>query len=57
MLVTLLLIFLIAILLIGLVGGGLLVLVKLGVITSYAFKEEPEDSGVYGIDQSQEAGD
>lgn len=40
-----------------LVGVGGLVLIKLGVITSYAVREEPTDRSSYGLDQSHEAGE
>jgi len=43
--------------LLALMGVGLLVLVKLGVIARYALKEEPPEGGVYGLDQSRESGD
>ena len=43
--------------LLALFGVGILVLVKLGVIASYALKEEPPEGGVYGLDQSRESGD
>ena len=36
------------------VGGILLLLLKLGVITQYALKKEPEDQGIYHLDQSAE---
>ena len=36
-------------------GAGALVLLKLGVFAKYAVKDEPEDHGEYGLDQSQEA--
>jgi hypothetical protein len=36
-------------------GGGVLTLVKLGVLTRYALKEEVPDQGEYGLDQSQES--
>lgn len=36
---------------------GALVLVKLGVITRYALKEELPDQGDYELDQSHEAGE
>ena len=36
-------------------GAGVLVLIKLGVIAQYAFKQEPPDNGIYELDQSQEA--
>lgn len=39
------------------VALGLLVLVKLGVITHYALKQEPADEGSYELDQSREAGE
>ena len=44
-------------LLIMTVALGLVVLVKLGVITHYVLKEEPTDEGSYELDQSQEAGE
>ncbi len=34
-----------------------IVLVKLGVIANYAFREEPPDEGVYDLDQSREVGE
>jgi hypothetical protein len=40
-----------------LVGVGGFILIKLGVITSYALREEPPDQSSYGLDQSHEAGD
>jgi hypothetical protein len=46
-----------AILLVALIGLGLLVLVKLGVIAQYAHKQEPIDTGDYELDQSHEAPD
>jgi hypothetical protein len=46
-----------AILLVALIGLGLLVLVKLGVIAQYAHKQEPIDTGDYELDQSHEARD
>ena len=33
---------------------GALVLLKLGVIAHYAFKDEPAEEGDYGLDQSHE---
>jgi hypothetical protein len=35
-------------------GVGIVVLIKMGVIAKYAFKEEPRDQGDYEIDQSHE---
>lgn len=43
--------------LLALMGVGILVLVKLGVIARYALKEEPPEGGVYSLDQSRESGD
>ena len=43
--------------LLALMGVGILVLVKLGVIARYALKEEPPERGVYSLDQSRESGD
>ena len=43
--------------LLALIGVGILVLVKLGVIARYALKEEPPEGGVYSLDQSRESGD
>jgi len=43
--------------LLALMGVGILVLVKLGVITGYALKDEPPEGGVYSLDQSREAND
>jgi len=43
--------------LLALIGVGILVLVKLGVIARYALKEEPPERGVYSLDQSRESGD
>jgi hypothetical protein len=37
-------------------GGGVVVLLKLGVLTQYLFKEEEPDQGDYDLDQSHEAG-
>ena len=54
---SLLVVILAAFVLFAVAGFGVLVLVKLGVITKYAFKEQPPDSGDYELDQSQEAGD
>lgn len=42
--------------LLGALGVGALVLVKLGVFARYALKEEPPDLGDYDLDQSREAG-
>jgi hypothetical protein len=36
-------------------GVGAVVLLKLGVIAQYAFKEEPPNDGSYSLDQSHEA--
>lgn len=46
-----------AVVLVAVLGAGALVLIKLGVIAQYAVKDEPPDEGVYGLDQSHEAGD
>jgi TRAP-type C4-dicarboxylate transport system permease small subunit len=46
-----------AIILVVILGIGALVLVKLGVITRYAFKEELPERGDYELDQSHEAGE
>ena len=46
-----------AIVLTAVLGVGLLVLIKLGVIANYALKQEPPDEGEYSLDQSQEAGE
>ncbi len=54
---SLLLVILAALALLAVAGIGVLVLIKMGVITRYAFKKESPDSGRYGLDQSQEAGD
>ena len=43
--------------LLALMAAGILVLVKLGVIASYALKEKPPEGGVYSLDQSRESGD
>ena len=43
--------------LLALMGVGILVLVKLGVIAGYALKEEPPEGGVYSLEQSRESGD
>ena len=43
--------------LLALMGVGVLVLIKLGVIASYALKEESPEGGVYSLDQSREPGD
>jgi hypothetical protein len=43
--------------LLALLAAGILVLIKLGVIASYALKEEPPEGGVYSLDQSRESGD
>jgi hypothetical protein len=37
-------------------GGGVVVLLKLGVLTQYLFKEEEPDQGDYDLDQSHESG-
>ena len=42
--------------LVGALIVGVVVLLKLGVITKYALKEEPPDTGDYDLDQSHEAG-
>jgi hypothetical protein len=52
-----LLVLLAGFILLALVGVGILVLVKLGVIAGYALKEEPPEGGVYSLDQSRESGD
>jgi hypothetical protein len=54
---SLLIIVLAGLLLIAGAGIGVLVLMRLGVITKYAFKQESPDTGQYQLDQSQEAGD
>jgi hypothetical protein len=36
---------------------GLVTLVKLGVLTRYALKEDVPDQGDYGLDQSREPGE
>jgi hypothetical protein len=54
--VSLLIVILAAFVLFAAASIGLLVLVKLGVITKYAFKEQPPDTNDYELDQSQEAG-
>jgi hypothetical protein len=54
---SLLIVILAALVLFAVAGIGVLVLIKLGVITRYAFKEEPPDGGRYGLEQSKEAGD
>ncbi len=46
-----------AIVLAAVLGVGVLVLIKLGVIANYALKQEPPHEGEYGLDQSQEAGE
>jgi len=46
-----------AIVLVVALAIGALVLVKLGVITRYALKEEPPDQEDYELDQSHEAGE
>ena len=38
-------------------GIGVVVLLKLGVLARYAVKEEKADRGEYGLDQSHEAGE
>jgi uncharacterized membrane protein len=38
-------------------GVGVVVLIKMGVITKYALKEEPHDQGDYELDQSHEVKD
>ena len=43
--------------LLALMGVGILVLVKLGVIARYALEEQPPEGGVYSLDQSRESGD
>jgi hypothetical protein len=54
---TLLILLVAVIVLLGLLGIGLLVLIKIGVLAKYAFKEEPPDRGDYELDQSREAGE
>ena len=54
---SLLIVMLAALVLLAVAGIGVLVLIKMGVITRYAFKKEPSHSGLYGLDQSQDAGD
>ena len=54
---SLIVVILAALILFVVAGIGVLVLIKLGVITRYAFKEEPSDAGRYGLDQSKEAAD
>ena len=54
---VLLIVLLAGLALLALMGVGVLVLVKLGVIASYALKEEPPEGGVYSLDQSHEPGD
>jgi hypothetical protein len=44
-----------ALILAAVLGVGVIVLMKMGVIAKYAFKEEPQDQGDYEIDQSREA--
>jgi hypothetical protein len=39
------------------VGAGIIVLIKLGVIGHYAFKEEEPDLSDYGLDESHESGE
>jgi hypothetical protein len=46
-----------AIILVIALAIGVLVLVKLGVITRYALQKEPPDQGDYELDQSHEAGE
>jgi hypothetical protein len=42
----------------ALVGGiGIITLIKLGVLTHYAFKEEEPDRADYSLDESQESGE
>jgi hypothetical protein len=42
----------------ALVGGiGIITLIKLGVLTQYAFKEEEPDRADYSLDESQESGE
>jgi hypothetical protein len=41
--------------LVGALGIGAIVLVKLGVIAKYAVKEEPPDPGNYDLEQSHES--
>jgi hypothetical protein len=55
MIITILLVILAILVLIGAVGAGVWVLIKLGVIASYAVKDEPEDRSTYGLDQSRPA--
>jgi len=54
---TLLLLFLAAVVLVGLGGVGIVILIKLGVIASYATRQEPPDQQDYDLDQSKEAGE
>jgi hypothetical protein len=54
---VLLIVLLAGLVLLALMGVGLLVLVKLGVIASYALKDEPPEGGAYSLDQSRESGD
>ena len=53
----LLLLFLAAIVLLGLGGAAIIILIKLGVIVRYVTKEEPSDQQTYDLDQSKEAGE
>jgi hypothetical protein len=54
---TLLILLVAVIVVLGLLGTGLLVLIKLGVLAKYVFKEEPPDHADYELDQSHEAGE
>ena len=54
---VLLIVLLAGFVLLALMGVGILVLVKLGVIAGYALKEEPPEGGVYSLDQSHESND
>jgi hypothetical protein len=45
---------LVGLILLALLGVGVLVLVKICVIASYAVKEESPEGGDYGLDQSHE---
>jgi len=41
-----------------LVGGiGIITLIKLGVLTQYAFKKEEPDMANYSLDESEESGE
>lgn len=43
--------------LLAVLSRGILALVKIGIRARYALSQEPQDEGVYDLDQSQEAGD